>query len=226
MLEVFIEEVPEVCFEHVDHISALLVSLLSYEANTRIRASSANSLPGLMRAAKVRQVTVAQLHAMAQNFNVSLYNAIEKEQDTDTMINQVQSFKEILDEAGPGLMNAEEVQHLADKAIDLVARSLDRIEKNNKLPGQEVEDEDDALDEDDIALIKGENSNEYDLQIAVAELIGILFKTHKESVANLVQRLRNEVIPSSFACNETKRQKFALFLIDDMIEHLGPAYFS
>ena len=83
-------------------------------------------------------------------------------------------------------MNAEEVQHIADKAIDICAKSLERIEQNNKLQGQEVEDEDDQLDEDDMALIKEENSNEFDLQIAAAELMGELFKTHKESVAGLV----------------------------------------
>ena len=89
MLEVFIDEVPEVCFDHVDHISALLLSLTSYQANTRIRSSSASSLPGLMKAGKVKNVDVAQLHAMAKAFNVNLYSAIEKEVDTDTMIVQV-----------------------------------------------------------------------------------------------------------------------------------------
>ena len=34
-------------------------------------------------------------------------------------------------------------------AIDIVAKSLERIEANNKRPSQEVEDEDDELDEDD-----------------------------------------------------------------------------
>ena len=34
-------------------------------------------------------------------------------------------------------------------AIDIVAKSLERIEVNKKLPSQEVEDEDDELDEDD-----------------------------------------------------------------------------
>ena len=77
-----------------------------------------------------------------------------------------------------------------------------------------------------MALIKEENSNEFDLQVAAAELMGALFKTHKESVTGLVQRLRNEIIPACFASNEQKRFKFALFILDDMIEHLGPSYFS
>ena len=53
-----------------------------------------------------------------------------------------------------------------------------------------------------MALIKEENSNEFDLQIAAAELMGELFKTHKESVAGLVQRLRNEIVPDCFASPE------------------------
>ena len=61
---------------------------------------------------------------MAKAFNVNLYSAIEKETDTDTMIVQVQAFKDIIDEAGQGLMNAEEVQHIADKAIEICASSL------------------------------------------------------------------------------------------------------
>ena len=54
------------------------------------------------------------------------------------------------------------------------------------MPNEEVEDEDDVLDADDMALIKEENSNEFDLQIAAAELMGILFKTHKTFVNPLV----------------------------------------
>ena len=79
-------------------------------------------------------------------------------------------------------MTAEEVNHLGEKSIDIVNKSLVRIAENNALPAEEVEDEDDAFDADDLALIKQENSNEFDLQVAAAELMGALFKTHKESV--------------------------------------------
>ena len=80
----------------------------------------------------------------------------------------------------------------------MVNKSLDRITENNNLPNEEAEDEDDVLDADDMALIKEENSNEFDLQIAAAELMGILFKTHKPFIAPLVTRLRNEVIPACY----------------------------
>ncbi len=39
-------------------------------------------------------------------------------------------------------------------------------------------------------LLKEERNNEYDLQLAAAELIRSLFKTHKPYVANIVVTLK------------------------------------
>jgi len=139
---------------------------------------------------------------MAKTFNTNLYNAMKEELDTDTLIVQVQAFKDVIDEAGEGLMSAEEVEHIGEKAIDIVTKSLDRIKQNNEINNEEAEDEDDVLDADDMAMIKEENSNEFDLQIAAAELMGALFKTHKPFIHNLVQRIRHEIIPACFAGTE------------------------
>jgi len=64
------------------------------------------------------------------------------------------------------------------------------------------------------------------LQISAAELMGTLFKTHKDKVADLVVTLRTKLLFEAFKSNEQKRLKFALFILDDMVEHLGPSYFS
>lgn len=74
-------------------------------------------------------------------------------------------------------------------------------------------------------LIKDEGNTEYDLQIAAAELIGSLFKTAPNMVTALVQILRQTVLNDAFSSNVQKRKKFGLFILDDMVEHLGPDYF-
>lgn len=43
---------------------------------------------------------------------------------------------------------------------------------------QEEEDAEEEEIDEDKELIKEENKSEYDLQLSIAELIGILFKTH------------------------------------------------
>lgn len=45
---------------------------------------------------------------------------------------------------------------------------------------QEEEEEDDQ--EDDKEMIKEENKSEYDLQLSLSEIIGIMFKTHKNVI--------------------------------------------
>ena len=71
---------------------------------------------------------------MAKEYNTNLYNAMQNELDTDTLITQVQAFKDVIDEAGPGLMSQEEVDFIGTKSISIVTKSLERIEENNKLP--------------------------------------------------------------------------------------------
>ena len=86
MLAVFIDEVPDKIFDHVEQLSALLLSLTSFNANDSIRQNSATSLPGLMKAAKSRNIPTEQLHAMAKTFNANIYKAMQAELDTDTLI--------------------------------------------------------------------------------------------------------------------------------------------
>jgi hypothetical protein len=68
----------------------------------------------------------------------------------------------------------------------IIEKSLGRIKELEEIKEEEFEDEDDALDVEDLNLIKEEGNNEYDLQLAAAELLGSLFKTHKAFVANIV----------------------------------------
>lgn len=57
-------------------------------------------------------------------------------------------------------------------------------------------------------------------------MVGVLMKTHADKVNSLVGELQTRVIPFAFQSGEQKRQKFALFILDDIVEHLGPKYFS
>lgn len=226
MLSVFIDEVGEACYDYVEQISKILLSVVDYSANDSIRSSAAIALPGLIKAAKARGVAQDQIHSMARVYNEKIFKALEEEFDTDTRIPQIQALKEIIDEAGPGLFTADEVNHLGNKAIEHVDKSNQRIGDNKEYSKQEQEDEDDELDAEDIALLKAENQNEYDLQTAAAEILGALFKTHKEFVADLVNKCKTEVIPAAMQSGEVKRYRFSLFILDDMVEHLGPSYFS
>jgi len=52
--------------------------------------------------------------------------------------------------------------------------------------------------------------------------LGILFKTHKEKTVELSTLLYSQILPNVLQENlSAKMHKFGIFLIDDMVEHLG-----
>ena len=63
---------------------------------------------------------------------------------------------------------------------------------------------------------------EEETQVAVSEIIGQLFKTHKEMNASLIEFITNNLLPKVFGegLSDTMH-KFGIFLIDDMVEYLG-----
>lgn len=69
-------------------------------------------------------------------------------------------------------------------------------------------------------MIEDEIKLEEEAQVAISELIGALFKTHKEMTLNLVEFILTQVLPKVFGLSDGMN-KFGLFLIDDMVEFLG-----
>jgi hypothetical protein len=72
----------------------------------------------------------------------------------------------------------------------MVNKSLERIEetKKNMKEAEEEEDNED-FDDDDLEVFKDEVKQEYELQLSVAEFMGMLMKTHASMVKDLVGEL-------------------------------------
>ena len=63
---------------------------------------------------------------------------------------------------------------------------------------------------------------EDELQIAISETFGVLFKTHKDQCKLLVETLFGSLLPDYLSEGKPDiKWKFALFVIVDLIEHLG-----
>lgn len=73
-------------------------------------------------------------------------------------------------------------------------------------------------------MLKEENKNEQELQITLAELFGAIFKTHRDYCRSIVQLLVTEVLPKYVKEDDKHKSKFLLFVLDDMVEFLGPDF--
>jgi len=117
------------------------------------------------------------------------------------------------------------VDQFADKVFEFISQSEKRIQENNKYEKENMEgEEEDQLDEEDLAVLKEENKNEQQLQVDLGEIIGVIFKTHKDHCRNLVQKLITTILPEVAKHDTKQKQKFLLFILDDMVEFLGPAF--
>ncbi len=188
MLAVFIDELGSGFAAYVEPASKILLSMVSYEANDSIRNSVAGALPGLIKCVKEAQPGNQEiLINMGKVYLENIWNAIKSETETDTLICQVQAVKEIIDEVGNGLLNQDSVDGLAKQLLDMYNLSDDRIKENEALAkNEDAEDEDDQLDQEELEIIKEDNNNEYDLQLSIAEIFGIIFKTHPTLTANVL----------------------------------------
>ena len=78
--------------------------------------------------------------------------------------NQLTAIKDIVDEAGSGLFNQDEVNVLSEATIKMVEKSLERIDESRKLMKEAEEDEDNEdAEEDDKAIFMDDIKTEYEL---------------------------------------------------------------
>lgn len=104
MLAVFIDEVKEAYIDWVDQTATVLLSLTDFDANDSIRASAAECLPGLIRCVKGVHGINQNLYNMGKVFTQNLAKAMQSETETDSLIAQVNAFKDIIDEIGKGFL--------------------------------------------------------------------------------------------------------------------------
>lgn len=228
MLSVFIDELGASFFDYVPQTAKILLSLTNFASNDSIRTTCVSALPGLVKCVKqhIGGQPNQDLFVLAKDYIANIYKSMEEETETECLCSQVAAMKEIILECGPSFLTEAEVHQFGDAMIRIINKSLDRIKELDDIKNEEVEDEDDALDKEDIELLKEEGKNEYDLQLSAAELLGALFKTHKEFVKEIVFKLKTETLKQAFDSKVQKREKFGLFVLDDLVEHLGPSFFE
>jgi len=128
-----------------------------------------------------------------------------------------------LKKAGPGILSAEQVQHLCKMSLKLVGESLQRRAegaKDRKAQRAAEMAAGDAVEEDDDDEDEGE---EQSLRVGLCEVVGPIMQHHPDHFATqgladylaLVQKL----VEAGAGIDD---RKLALFVICDFLEHLGP----
>jgi hypothetical protein len=225
MLAVFIDELGAAFVDYIEPTTRIILPLVGYTVNESIRNTTAGALSGLIKCAKQGYPDNSEMHlAMAANFLDALWNAIKVETETETLICQTQAIKDIIEVLGR-FLNEAQINEISNQLLKIFKESEERKIENEKNAGaKEEEEEVDPMEEEqEKDVLKEENKLEDELQSSVAEVYGILFKTHKELCVGVVNTLFTGVLAQNLAVNALdNKKKIGIFILDDIVEHLGP----
>lgn len=219
MLCVIIDELEEEYAPYVEETSKLFLSLISFDYNSSIRSSVADTFPTMLKAIKASS---DQAHTLqyAQTYIQALFEAMKNEQDTDVMQHQVSGIKRCVDVMGEFLDEAQ-VNKMCEIFFNAIEKSDQRKHLNVQYT-QENEQDDDEVDVQNRQFMDEENEMEDDLQLTISEAFGSLFKTHKHHCKELLSNLFTTLLPQYLDDKAPfVKQKFGLYIVVDLVEHLG-----
>jgi phosphatidylglycerophosphatase A len=145
----------------------------------------------------------------------TLVTTMETEFDSDIVIVELETLKSVLEELGLCFLNEEEIKEFSEKMLKLLKNSDEKKVLNKQTLSED-------LDEEEKEMVDDEIKREEEVQVAISELIGALFKTHKNMTLGLANYLIYNILPAVFIENQTENMlKFGIFLIDDIVEFLG-----
>ena len=118
-------------------------------------------------------------------------------------------------------MDEETVNEMCKQLLHIIKIS-DRRKELNVNYTDENEAGENEIDVQNRVFMEEENKIEDELQLAISETFGSLFMTHNDQCGLLVKTLFEQLLPVYLGDGaQYIKKKFALFVIDDLIEHLG-----
>ena len=231
LLNTLIESLGAQIINIIPEIEKEILPLLTYSFDNKVRKKSAKILPNIIKLLTNQNDKIIKGKLYIQ----SLINAIEKEKDNNVCEKFFVKLKDVIDNSGE-ILNINEVNefftkimtyfnNISQKRNDLIKnRDKEKKKFNNNNNNNEIEADSDNYSNTD--LIEEDIESLENIQSEIADLIGILFKTHKNSSQEIVKIILEKLIPNFLSQNTNFEIKMAIYLIDDLIEFLGENYLS
>jgi importin-5 len=206
----FVEELKGGYIKYVESTVLATFPLLDFSLNEGVRSAAAVLLSSLVGI--IKPVDLPKAIVMAKTFMEGIWNAIDDEYINETLVDELEAIREIIDTIQVPFLSQEEVKAIGQKSLKILENSLE-----NRIKTQE--DSDDEKDEGFQEYTKKEEDS---LHTSISEVFGVLFKTHKNSCLEIVDFLYVQVFGRLLAPDtRDEDHKFVIFVIDDILEFLG-----
>jgi len=214
MMNVFLESMGASLSKFVEPIYKYTMNVCNSYLNDDIKLSAMGLLPAIV---KIYKASYPE-HTVAFSKDVvsKMWAIIDNENDPITIAEELFNMQKVLKHAGK-IFTQEELSQLLAKCEEHMKKSEAR--KEQILDAYDTEEE---TAEDLEMVVNADKDSEDDLKLEIANVFGVLFKTHKVDALGLFQHIYQNHISLAFA-NEKhlKSVHYGIFLIDDALEHLG-----
>ena len=222
MMRGFASDLTSGYLPYLERTSEIFVHLIENSGNENVRKYVAESFPDLINV--VQSSNHPDKANIIRNMHNSyirvLWETVWTELDPEMMKGYLEVMMDVLTQSERCMTEDEltEFNNCILKTLKLSNERKNDIDTYHNENQEEFDDDDDEGEDP----FKDSNKLEEELHLSLADLIGVIFKVYKEQSLPLVQLIYHEILPNALNPEQTQLlNKFGLFLIDDMIEHLG-----
>ena len=214
MIRIFLKKNGTALAGWVKEIYNVIVPLLTYIPNESVRTVATKCLPAIIDAMQTPQ-TQGDIPDFAKQAASQIWSTMEIETEAEILLLHTKSMQSLLKKAGK-FLNEAGLKLMYDKCIE-------HLQASHKRKKDQEEHHDDEEQEEEVEnVLKLEKEMEDEFCCQIAEILGSLFLTHKEMTLPIVAELDKNFIENSLRDeNPDRLKKFGLFLICDIIDHLG-----
>mmetsp|Transcript_58138 Transcript_58138/g.66994 ORF Transcript_58138/g.66994 Transcript_58138/m.66994 type:complete len:1102 (-) Transcript_58138:178-3483(-) len=214
MFQIFISTFKNHFINYMEPTAELVIGGLD-QIIEEVRTKAAACLPGLLNVIKESNhpEKEALLSRYGRSFIAGLKKGLETEFDANAIRSLVGALAQIIDASGK-MFDETEISDFSNFLLKLLKESNQRCGENQSF--KESED----VEEDEVDNLENDTQEEGELQIAIAEAFGKLFKTHKELATPIAKMLCTDILKEALQpAKGDMSHKFGLYLVDDIIEH-------
>jgi len=235
LINVFIEGFDQNYLPYVEFTEQTIMPLNNYQINNTVRGTSITVLDTLTTIIS-KYSSVENFHAKVKQYISRIFEVLEKEEDDDNVSIMLETLQNIF-ETAKLFLTTPEINSMFAKFIDIfnkIEKSRTELVKHKetqeealnkeKLSNLKEDDSDNEFedDEDDLNMLEYDIDNLENILTGFSDVMGTIFKHHKNLCLEVVNNLIVEYLPRYFKDESSNfEKKLGFFILDDMIEYLG-----
>lgn len=209
---------------YIEQTHNVVFPIIENKANEDLRASAFAVMSYLVKSMATSGAVDATEKAvlMARKYLPAMWTVITDELDITVVRSELRSVCKLMKCVKVQFLTAEEVNATAEKAISILEHSFSKRQKRKGLFTPDSDEDEDDIESDKIVeeIIRNTEDN---LHVAISDVIGTLFKTHKELSLGIVNFCYEKLLVKLLDAEATHEDhKLAIYIIVDIVEYVGP----